>query len=571
MRPAPPEEGTRARGGAPLTSRRFGTRLALVVCGAACLLFPALGSAGLERAEIYFLDAARAMVESGDWLVPRYAGEPFFDKPALTYWLMAAAMEVLGPTRAAGRAISGLAALGLLLATAALGARLLDRRAALAGSVALATSLGFMSFGRVAMSDMLLALLTTLALDLGLRARRGGAAWAAPALGLVLGLGFLTKGPIALLLPGLGLLLVLFRSRREPWRISPGGLALGAGLFAVSGLAWFGLVYLRLGASPLAHFFLRENLERFAAATYDSGRSPLFYVGAYLAMGAPWSLCLPMAAWRALRPRPEETGADAARLLLQWVALMLVPLSLSRGKIDYYLLPLLPPLCLVVGRWITQVHWRPADRAVARVALSALAAALLLSPVLLGRIDPGWISPARRQLATAAAVAGGLVLLVAAVRLSARRLLGALASVSAIVALVFASVVVPGFLADQPNRRIVRDVGQMLAARPGSRVVACQDPTRVQRDILFENRTVVEERCDLWAAVSGRAPAILLARDVEFAGMRRAHRLRIRAKYRYLPANVLALDLERVQPGRLFLITNEGRPGRRAPRPRKRP
>ena len=55
------------------------------------LLFSSLGQAPIERAEIYFLDGARSMVERADWLVPYYRGEPFFDKPPLTYWLMALA------------------------------------------------------------------------------------------------------------------------------------------------------------------------------------------------------------------------------------------------------------------------------------------------------------------------------------------------------------------------------------------------------------------------------------------------------------------------------------------------
>jgi len=563
--PAPaPEGGARARGRAALKPPlRFELRLASVLCGASAILFPALGSAGLERAEIYFLDAARAMLESGDWLVPRYRGEPFFDKPALTYWLMAGAMKLLGPTAAAGRVVSGVAALGLLLATAWLGARLLDRRAALAGSIALATSVGFMSFGRVAMSDMLLALFSTLAMGLGLRALQGGAGWAVPALGLVLGLGFLTKGPLALLLPGLGLLLLAWPRRRELWSVVRPGLALSLALFALSGMSWFALVHARLGPEPLAHFFLRENLERFAASTYDSGRGPLFYPGAYLAMGAPWSLLLPLAAWR-------SRGAAGPRLLLLWVALMLLPLSVSRGKIDYYMLPLLPALCLVIGRWLTQAALSAGERWLARAVLALLAAALGLAPLLLKPLHPGWIGAEDRLLATGVAVAGALTLLGAAVRVNARVVLGSLAGVSAVAALLWVTVLVPGFLAAQPNRRIVRDIEWLLRQRPGARVVLCQDPTRVQRDILFETRTAVEERCDLWAAVSGSDPVLLLARAEEWSALRRSRRLKLRFKYPYLPANVLSLErLEGARPARLFLVSNDGRKVRQRPEGRR--
>jgi len=79
------------------------------------LLLTHVGRAPLERAEIYFLDASRAMVETGDIVVPRYQGEPFYDKPVLTYWLMAAAMEAFGTGPGSGRAVSALAAPEILV------------------------------------------------------------------------------------------------------------------------------------------------------------------------------------------------------------------------------------------------------------------------------------------------------------------------------------------------------------------------------------------------------------------------------------------------------------------------
>ncbi len=184
------------------------------------LLLVSLGAAPLERAEIYFVDAARAMVESGDYLVPRYRGEPFFDKPPLTYWLMAASFRVFGFTLAAARLVPVTAALALLAATAWLGRLIFDRATGVAAAAVLASTVLFLSFGRVAMSDMLLALWTTLAVALSLARRECGrpapASRSALALGIVLGLGFLTKGPIAVLLPGLGIAAWAWRRRRLP-------------------------------------------------------------------------------------------------------------------------------------------------------------------------------------------------------------------------------------------------------------------------------------------------------------------------------------------------------------------
>src|SRR3954453_1261020 len=45
-----------------------------------------------------FASIARGMARSGDWVTPRLWGEPWFEKPALLYWLTGAAFRLgLGP------------------------------------------------------------------------------------------------------------------------------------------------------------------------------------------------------------------------------------------------------------------------------------------------------------------------------------------------------------------------------------------------------------------------------------------------------------------------------------------
>ena len=140
------------------SDRAWPVRVALFLAAAAVLLFWGLGQAPLERAEIYFLDGARSMLERHDLLVPYYRGQPFFDKPPLTYWLMAASFHAFGIGAGAARVVPAVAALSVLMATLWLGSVLFDRRTAWAAALMLATTGAFLGFGRVAMSDMLLAL-----------------------------------------------------------------------------------------------------------------------------------------------------------------------------------------------------------------------------------------------------------------------------------------------------------------------------------------------------------------------------------------------------------------------------
>jgi 4-amino-4-deoxy-L-arabinose transferase-like glycosyltransferase len=512
------------------------------------------------------------MAEGGDRVVPHYEGKPFFDKPILAYWLMAAAMQALGPTAGAARLVPVLASVGLVLATAWLGTLVFGRRSALAGASVLASTVAFLSFARIAMSDMLLALWTTLAVALAVRAFRPSApAWTVPLLGVVTGLGFATKGPIALLVPGLAVLLLLWQNRGRPLPCGRGALALGALAFAILGLGWFVLLCRRLGAGPLVAFFLRENLERFAGEAYDVGRPPWFYLPAYLATGLPWSAFLPIALLRLLRPR--EGDAAPARLLSGWALLVLVPLSLSRGKIDYYLLPVYPALSLLVGRYFAAEPWRRPDRAWARVVLlggaAALAFVLARPPAVPGPWLPG---PAARAALVAVLAAGAVALAAVALRPAAARVGAVLASLVAAGWLVLVVSFLPAFVAAQPNRAIAADVARERLYRPDLRMAFCSDPTRVRRDVLLHVRLAARAECDLWSLAGSREPFLLLATPAEDASFRVDRRYREVGRYRYLPAQTLTLGglLSVREAGEIVLGANFATADPEAERRRKR-
>jgi 4-amino-4-deoxy-L-arabinose transferase-like glycosyltransferase len=530
----------------------------LLLLGFAALLFPSLGQAPIERAEIYFLDGARSMVERADWLVPYYRGQPFFDKPALTYWLMALAFGTFGMSPGAARVVPALAALGVLASTMWLGALLFGRRAAFYGGVVLATSMAFAVFGRVAMSDMLLTLWTTLAVALAVRASRDGAGACVVGLGAVLGLGFLTKGPVAVLFPGLALLLLLVENRHHLARlVKPTPLLAGLGLAVLLGLSWFVAVYQRLGSGPLEHFFLRENFERFAGETYDSARSPLFYVFTYPAEGLPWSLFFPLAIRRWRRAVGDDRRDQG--FLLFWVGLMLVPLSLSHGKIDYYLLPLYPALSLLIGRFFAGGAFDRFERIWTRTALVLLAAALALLPLARHAIAPRWL-PGGVAVAFvfALAVAGAVACGAAAFRPRPQRVLGVLSLSFASVFLGLVSFFLPAFWSAQPNSEIVANVVRERQYRPDAQVVACTDPSRAERDLLFYARIVVANRCDLWSLAPSKAPFLLLLAPSERASLASVPGLREISTHRYLPATALTLDglLETRPPGVMTLAAN---------------
>jgi hypothetical protein len=334
----------------------------------------------------------------------------------------------------------------------------------------------------------------------------------------------------------------------------------GALLFLALGLGWFIALYARLGGEPLSYFFLRENLERFAAETYDSGREPWYYLVTYLAEGLPWSLFLPVALSCYLRDDPvEPVGARGSRLLAAWLGLMVLLLSLSRGKIDYYLLPLYPAASLVVAHYFTSVPWGRFERVWARVALATIAAGLVAAGFALDRVPCRWLPGPRAPLVFAAALIAGAVAAVLALRrASPQGVARALVTAAVLPILVLTGLLLPAFSRAQPNGAILEDVLRERRYRPDAGVAVCEDPTRAQRDLLFYVRVAVLDRCDLFAPASSRLPFLLLLTPEERAALASAPGLRDVAEYQYLPATAVTLRglLSGARSGVLVLTAN---------------
>ncbi|MSO35990.1 MAG: phospholipid carrier-dependent glycosyltransferase, partial [Acidobacteria bacterium] len=197
---------------------------------AALTFFAGLGRGAItDSDEAFYADAAREMVASGDWITPYYNYEPRFQKPVLYYWLTATASLVLGESEMAARLWAAMAGLGLVLVTAAAGRRWYDESTGLLAGAIVATNFGYFSIGRMALPDLPLAFCISLAIWAALvatleqeRSPRKFVLLAA----LALGLGFLTKGPVGLIIPAIVIVPVLMIERRSI-ALTPSDLVLG--------------------------------------------------------------------------------------------------------------------------------------------------------------------------------------------------------------------------------------------------------------------------------------------------------------------------------------------------------
>jgi 4-amino-4-deoxy-L-arabinose transferase-like glycosyltransferase len=327
-----------------------------------------LGSTGLvDETPPLFAASARAMAETGDWLIPRVNGLPRYDKPPLVYWAMGILYALPGQEHWnplgswAARLPSALASLALMLALAHTLLRWPQRREASAAT-ALAAALAYglsplvLVWGRIAVSDALFTgcLAFSLLLSWQAYADPAGRWWRPwPALGLAV----LAKGPVAVLLLGLGLLLFGWLQADLPqlWRrLRP---LPGLAITALVALPWYATVLVLEGEPFWRSFFGYHNLQRFTDVV-NNHLQPWWFFGPVLVVASlPFTplLLLGLAGalgrlrWRWLPAEPLPPALSLQRFAACWLLAVLLFFTAAATKLPSYWLPATPAAGLLVA------------------------------------------------------------------------------------------------------------------------------------------------------------------------------------------------------------------------------
>jgi 4-amino-4-deoxy-L-arabinose transferase-like glycosyltransferase len=332
------------------TVARWGIWILVVVLGTALLV--GLNSWGpLESSEARYAEIGREMLVSGDWLHPRLLGIQHFHKPPLTYWLTAVGLTLAGPVAAGVRLLPVLAVLVQVGLMFGLGQLFFagDRLRALAVAVVYATMPVVLIGALNVTTDAYLATWELAAAYGLLRYYQGGKPGWLYLFWLMLGLAFLTKGPVGFVLPLMAMAGYYFRQQRarRPFTVHH---ALGMGLFVAVGLSWY--LYLVAENPAFVRYFLVEHtIERFAnPETFGRSQPWWFYLVLAPATSLPWSAVLLTGAvrtpWRELPPGWRN-------VLLFWVLLPLLFFSLSSSKLLLYVLPVFPGVALLVVYYLS--------------------------------------------------------------------------------------------------------------------------------------------------------------------------------------------------------------------------
>lgn len=311
------------------------------------LIFVGLGLPLLDPDEGLYADIASRMLSERDWVVPRFNGFPYLEKPPLYFWVTSLILALTGPSEWALRLGSALPAACSVVLVWGIGRSLYGSAAGVLGGLALASTAGYALYVRKASADFLFVFCLALAVYGFIRdAERPTRGWRRFLL-LYLGaaLGVLAKGLIGLVFPALivGISLVWVRRlalRDLNWRL--GGI-----LFALVALPWHVLAAWR--EPELFRFYLIDNqLLRFlnlrAFIDYDVPISTLGLLVASFLWLFPWSVFV------LARPLADPTAAAPWRPLVPiWIVVVFLFFGASRSKLEYYSLPAFPAVAVLAG------------------------------------------------------------------------------------------------------------------------------------------------------------------------------------------------------------------------------
>ena len=294
---------------------------------------------------------AREMTQGGDWITPHVNGVRYFDKPPLMYWLMAGSFSVAGINEAAARVWSALAAVGIAAVTARLGFILGGARLALLAGLIVVANLGMYLYGRLVKPDMIFILCIVLAYA-GFAIAYKGAGRSGLALFYVgLGAAAMTKDVLGALGPLVVVALFFVLTRERP--IAPWAPWWAVLLLLGVTVPWYAAVEAR-NPGFLWYTLVDNHILNFVHHRVfpdeDVPLGMLPFLGVTLLAFLPWSLAVPWALARALRPPWEDASARLWVLIGLWPIAVIVFFAVSPFKLPHYGLPAFPALALVVAR-----------------------------------------------------------------------------------------------------------------------------------------------------------------------------------------------------------------------------
>lgn len=305
--------------------------------------------------ETRYLTVAWEMKQSGNFIVPSLNYEVYHHKPPVLFWLINVVWSIAGVSLYAAMIVPYLVSFALLLLTARLAHRLFPKEphAGLIAIAFLGGSLPFVIYANLIMFDLLLSVFVVLGITAIWDFVKDSRQSHLLILGVAIGAGILTKGPVMLLHLAFVLLGARFwyctrencdRNLSTRHLIKPIVFAILFG--ALIALSW-AIPAAILGGKEFADkIFWGQTAGRMVNA-FDHQRPIYWYLMFIPVFVLPWALSATL--WKGVKNfvtscTPEDT--EIKRFLSIWIIPLFIAFSLISGKQIHYLVPLMPAIAL---------------------------------------------------------------------------------------------------------------------------------------------------------------------------------------------------------------------------------
>lgn len=315
-------------------------------------------SANIGGYSIYMLDeakntqCAREMAKRGDWIVPTFNDLIRTDKPPLHYFFMRVSYSVFGDGAFGARFFSSIFGVLTVLMTFLFARSWLDEKTGFYSAFVLLASLGFVTQFHLAVPDPYLIFLVGATLISFFYYEQNGQRKFLYLAYLAVGFGVLVKGPVAIVLPGMGIFFYLIYKKklnvRELLLLNPPlGILI---ILAVAG-PWYYLVHVETDGVWTRDFFINHNVNRFNAPKEGHGGGfwiPSAYV---IGMLLPFAVFLPQAIKKVLKDK-----SDILIFSLITLSCMVLFFSFSSTKLPSYTAPMFPFAAVIIGNYLSKIE-----------------------------------------------------------------------------------------------------------------------------------------------------------------------------------------------------------------------
>jgi len=304
--------------------------------------------------EVFYSQTAKEMMQQKSWAVPYLFGQPQFEKPVLTYWLMRIGFQLFGVTNFSARFFPALfAAMGVIAVYLLALFGLKDRSKAMISALVLMSAAFYIGMARTVFTDMIfsvLVLFSFVSFFWGFTRKERKAS------GIVLffvfsGLAVLTKGPLGFFIPMLAIILFL-GFRKELNFLFCKYSIWGFLIFLLISAPWYVLMLKKFGSAFVREFFYNDHIRRIYEAEHEGNDRWYFYPASMVLGMFPWSIFV-FLSFFSLAGRLIKKAAEPVYLFLAcWILITFAVFQVAHSKLTSYILPLFPALAVITGSLI---------------------------------------------------------------------------------------------------------------------------------------------------------------------------------------------------------------------------